>query len=83
MLGIMPLDPAQTLGRTLVGLGLALAIVGLLLLSGARPAGFLGRLPGDFVWTRGGVRLYVPLGTCLLLSLALTAVSWLVSWLRR
>lgn len=37
----------------------------------------LGRLPGDIVIERGGLRIYVPLMTCLLISLLLTLAAWL------
>ena len=40
-----------------------------------------GRLPGDFVVTRGPVSCFVPLATSLLLSLLLTILLNL--WLRR
>lgn len=48
-----------------------LAVVGLvLLLAGKVP--FLGRLPGDIVYHKGGTTIYLPLVTCLLLSLILS-----------
>ena len=37
----------------------------------------LGRLPGDIIYERGTTRVYVPLMTCLIISLVLTLVSWL------
>lgn len=40
----------------------------------------LGRLPGDIVIERENLRLYLPLGTSLLISLLVTAVLW---WLNR
>ena len=37
----------------------------------------LGRLPGDIVYRRGNVTIYMPLATGVLLSVALTlALSW-------
>jgi hypothetical protein len=35
-----------------------------------------GRLPGDFTFTRGNLRIYVPLTTCLLLSLVASAILY-------
>ena len=63
-----------TIGRFLIGAGLALALVGgLILLAGRVPfLGWLGRLPGDIVVRRGPVTVYVPLLTSILLSLVLT-----------
>lgn len=60
-------------GRTLIGIGLALALVGVVLVLVERFTGGKG-LPGDIVWGRGNVRAYFPLGTMLLLSLLLTVV---------
>lgn len=36
-----------------------------------------GRLPGDFAWGRGNVRLHFPLATSLLVSAVLTLLLWL------
>lgn len=36
----------------------------------------LGRLPGDFVFPLGGVTIYLPLATMLLVSLVLSLVAW-------
>lgn len=67
------------LGKLLVLTGLVLAALGgVLLVAGRVP--FLGRLPGDFVVERPGFALYLPLGTCLLLSAALSLLLW---WFRR
>lgn len=38
-----------------------------------------GRLPGDIVFEHGDLRVYVPLATSLLLSVALSAVLWLMN----
>ena len=63
-----------SIGRLLIGAGLVLVLIGgLILLAGRVPyLGWLGRLPGDFVWRRGSVTLYVPLLTSILLSVLLT-----------
>jgi hypothetical protein len=65
-----------TLGRTLLAVGLALAGIGLLL--ELAPALRLGRLPGDLSFGGSGWRVYVPIGTSLLLSLLLTLIFALV-----
>jgi uncharacterized protein (TIGR03382 family) len=68
------------LGRALLVLAGLLALVGLLLVLGERyPWLRLGRLPGDISLERGRFRLYLPLGTSIVLSLALSALLWLVA----
>ena len=66
------------LGKGLMIMGVILLIVGaLLLLSAKAPWLRLGRLPGDFRWGNGTVRVYFPLMTSLLLSLLLSLLFWL------
>ena len=65
------------IGKTLVTLGSVLVIVGLLfMVSGKIP--WFGRLPGDIVIKRESFTLYVPLATSLLVSLALSAILYLI-----
>jgi hypothetical protein len=73
---------SSDLGRFLVLAGLALVALGLLLWLGAKVPGAerlaLGRLPGDFRIERGNFRFYFPMTTCVLISVVLTLVLWLV-----
>jgi hypothetical protein len=39
----------------------------------------LGRLPGDIVIERDNVHFYFPIVTCLIISLALSIVVWLIN----
>ena len=67
------MSPATDMGRLLIAAGALLAVVGVvLILAGKVP--FLGRLPGDIVYRKGGTTFYFPLVTCLLLSLVLSLV---------
>ena len=66
----------RALGPVLVAAGLLLVVVGLLAWSGG--LGWFGRLPGDVRIERGNVRIYAPIASMLLVSLALTAVLWIV-----
>ncbi|MEX1097139.1 MAG: DUF2905 domain-containing protein [Planctomycetales bacterium] len=64
-------------GWILVIIGVLIAVTGLVwLLAPSIP--WLGKLPGDIVIERENFRLYVPLATCLLLSLIVTGIIWLV-----
>jgi hypothetical protein len=38
----------------------------------------LGRLPGDIVIERDGFRLYIPVMTSIIVSVALTLLLWLI-----
>lgn len=64
------------LGRVFVWAGIALLVVGGLLLLGGKIPG-LGRLPGDIVYRKGSFTFYFPLVTSLLISLVLTLLLWL------
>lgn len=63
------------LGKLLVIVGLTLAAVGAVLWSGFG-RGWIGQLPGDFHFQRGGVGFHFPLVTCVILSLVLTLLLW-------
>jgi len=62
------IDP---LAKSLIVLGVVLLAVGVALLFAGRLP-FLGRLPGDLVYQRDSVTIYIPLGTMLLLSILMT-----------
>ena len=64
------------IGKTLIVIGVVLIGAGLLWLAGSRLG--LGHLPGDIVIERENFRLYLPLGSCLLISVLLSAALWIV-----
>lgn len=78
-----------SLGKVFIGVGVFIAVVGLLLLLSDRVPGLgsvlslFGRLPGDISFKRDNFSLYVPLGTSLLLSILLSLVFYLLSWMFR
>ena len=63
--------------RLLIGIGLLLLLAGIgwPLLSRIG----LGRLPGDIVIQRGSTSFYFPLVTCIVVSIVLSAVMWLLN----
>ena len=63
--------------------GGVLVLVGLLLSFGSRLPFRLGRLPGDIVYEGKNSTFYFPIVTCILLSVALTVMMWLVSLFRK
>ena len=62
------------MGQLLVIVGLVIAGIGVLVWAGVP----LGRLPGDVVIRREGFTIYLPIATCVLISVVLTIVSWLL-----
>jgi hypothetical protein len=67
-------------GRLLLITGLVLAAAGALLILAPRFPGLdrLGRLPGDFVFARGPVTVFIPLVSSLVISVLLTIVLNLI-----
>jgi hypothetical protein len=63
------------LGRSLIFTGLLLLVAGLVVSFSSRIP-WLGRLPGDFTFRSGGLTVYLPLATCLLVSVALSLLSY-------
>jgi len=61
------------LGRLLVVAGVLLVAFGLVMMMAGKVP-FLGRLPGDIVYRKGGTTFYFPLVTCLVISLLMTLV---------
>jgi formate hydrogenlyase subunit 3/multisubunit Na+/H+ antiporter MnhD subunit len=70
------------LGKSLIAIGVLLALIGLVLWVGAGIPllNRLGRLPGDIYLRRDGFSLYFPLTTAIIISVIL---SLLLAWLRR
>jgi len=68
-----------TLGRYLVVAGLAIAVLGgLIMISGRVPLlRWFGQLPGDLVIRRGPLTIYAPIVTSILLSLVLSIALYL------
>ncbi len=65
------------MARWLVILGVCLVALGLLWPWLGKVG--LGRLPGDIVVDREDFRLYVPITTSLIVSLAISLILWLIN----
>ena len=66
----------------LIVVGLAVAVIGAVwLLAPAVP--WLGRLPGDISVERGNLRIYFPIVTCVVISLVLTGIIWMIRFFSR
>jgi Protein of unknown function (DUF2905) len=62
--------------KLLILVGLGLVVVGLFWNSLSRLP--LGRLPGDLVIDRPGLRIWIPITTLLIVSLVLNTILWLL-----
>jgi hypothetical protein len=63
--------------RLLIVVGLVLVLAGLAWPFLSRMG--LGRLPGDIVIQRGSTSFYFPLVTCIVVSIVLSALMWLLN----
>jgi hypothetical protein len=76
--GITPSNEVMSgIGRSLIVLGIVLVVAGLLLSFGDRLPVRFGRLPGDIVYRGKNTTVYLPIVTCILLSVVLSVVMWL------
>jgi hypothetical protein len=67
----------RLVGRTLIFIGLALVVLGLLVSLGEKLPIRFGRLPGDIVVRGKNSVFYFPIVTSLLLSALLSLAMWL------
>jgi cell division protein FtsX len=71
-------------GRLLVIIGIVVAVLGLIVMAGSKFSFWgLGRLPGDVAYKGKNFQFYFPIVTCLLLSAAVTLISWVIALLTR
>jgi hypothetical protein len=71
----------QQIGKWLIALGLFIVLVGAALVL----LGQLGlfKLPGDLQFGSKNWRVFLPITSCLIISILLTLIFWLISYLRR
>jgi hypothetical protein len=65
----------ESIGRTLVIVGLMIAGLGAVLMLGGKIP-WIGKLPGDILIERKNFSFYFPLATSILVSLLLSLVFW-------
>jgi len=71
------------LGRLFIGLGLALLVIGGIIILLGRTGLPLGRLPGDILYRGKNTTFYFPLATSILVSVVLSLVLFLISRFKR
>ena len=67
---------ARTMQRTLITVGLLIALIGLLWPWISRLG--LGRLPGDLIIDKPGFKLFAPFTTMIVVSVVVSLIIWLL-----
>jgi len=70
------------IGRLLIFLGIALVVIGGLVVLLGRTGVPLGKLPGDMVYRGKHTTVYFPLATSIILSVVLSVIFYLVGRFR-
>lgn len=76
-------NPLSDIGKVLLVLGIGLVMVGGLLALGVKLPFRFGRLPGDIAYQGRHGSFYFPIVSCIVLSLVLTLVMWIIDLFRR
>ena len=71
----------QQIGKWLISAGVIIALLGVLVMVLGRVGLF--KLPGDLEFGSKNWRIYFPIASCILISIILTLVLWLISYYRR
>ena len=77
------MDPSREFGRMLLILGVLLLVLGAVFFYSGKMPFRLGHLPGDIVHKGEHTTFYFPIMTCIVLSVGLSLLFWLLSRLRR
>ena len=77
------MDPLREMGKVLLVFCGVLVVIGLLLSFGPKLPFRLGRLPGDIVYQGRNTTFYFPIVTCIVISVAISVVLWIVGQIRK
>jgi hypothetical protein len=77
------MEPIQQLGRLLLSVGAMLILIGALFYLGPKLPFRLGRLPGDIIHRGEHGTFYFPLVSCLVISVVISLILWLINQFRR
>jgi hypothetical protein len=69
----------SSFGKLLIGAGGLLIVVGILVLLSGRFNVPLGRLPGDISYRGKNTAIFFPITTCIVLSILLSLLLWIVN----
>ena len=70
------MNPLFSIGKALIIMGLIIAVIGVLLVVAPRIP-WLGKLPGDILIKKDNFQLYLPVTTCIIISIILTLLFYL------
>lgn len=71
----------QQIGKWLILMGATIVLVGVLVMMLGRVGLF--KLPGDLEFSGKNWRIYFPIASCVIISIVLTLILWLISYFRR
>jgi hypothetical protein len=71
----------QQFGKWLIAVGIFIAVLGVFVVLLGRVGLF--KLPGDLEFGSKNWRIYIPIASCVLISLILTLILWLINYFRR
>ena len=71
----------QQIGKWLILMGISIVLTGGLIMILGRVGLF--KLPGDLVLGSKNWRIYLPIASCIIISIVLTAILWLINYFRR
>jgi uncharacterized membrane protein len=71
----------QQIGKWLISVGIIITLLGVLMAVLGRLGLF--RLPGDLEFGSKNWRIYFPIASCILISIVLTVILWLIHYFRR
>jgi Protein of unknown function (DUF2905) len=77
------MEPLREFGRVLLVFGAFLVLVGACFYFAGKLRFRLGRLPGDILHEGQHTTFYFPIVTCVLVSVGLSVLFWLISRFRR
>ena len=70
-------------GKTLIVFGAILLVIGVIVVGASRANLPIGRLPGDIVYRGKNTSFYFPIVTCIVLSIVLSLVFWIIGRFQR
>jgi len=71
----------QQIGKWLISAGIVIALLGALVMILGRIGLF--KLPGDLEFGSKNWRLFLPIASCIVISIILTVILWLINYFRR